>query len=477
MKNSVNPMVNFDLKAELKKQPGQFDGSYQLIHGQDLSSKKHMLTLSHSLTSKYKNPKDFTFGFKSKVSYPLVGFEGKLEYEETPKSLDYDVEVQYNDVKFGSELEMQINKKENGDFDLEFEIYGLDNKVQFKASREIQGDESKINNELKVNDDKMEVKGKIRHHLQTNNVNVGADLIVVLPSHDQPFKVNSGLKYNPSELDAHHKVTSGSVVIIDAAIKANKQGTANGNIKVNIKNMLVINGQLKSNKGNGNANLLVDAQSIKKQVKLESTFQVTVGSLYNIDVTLYPAFAQDKNQKIILSTHNQISPNSIDSKNNINLLNKKLSFNVNGQKTGDESNGKVSGEIELTLPDEQYVLGKLNSERKTVKDLINGHGVASIEYRKNKNAAGQKASIEATYKNTDPKQGLYDVTYNLAADDSNGKNINADIIIKRSKQGDQTLLQVEVSISYLVSFVLKIYYLLYSDYLIWPCFMNFVSFF
>ncbi|CAH1965494.1 unnamed protein product [Acanthoscelides obtectus] len=443
VQNSINPGANFNVKGEVKRQPDEYDANLQVIHGADLSSKTNRLNLAGKLVRKYKSPQDFLFKLEGKASYPLIGVNGELEVEQTPKSVKYDADLQYNDLKFGSELDVNINKKEHGDFDVDFEVYGMDKKVEFKASRQIQGEESKISNELVVNDAKIEVKGKIKHHLQPNNVDVGADLVVILPHHNAPFKVNSGLKYNAQEVDAHHKVVSGSTVIIDAFIKANRQGTANASIKVNVKDMLVVNGQLKANKGTGNGDILIDAQNIKKQVKMETTFTIQPPTTVNVDFTIYPQFATDKNSKVHFSTTNKLNPNSVNSKNVVDILGKQLAVNVNGQRTGDPMNGKLNAEAEVILPDNQYLLGKINGDRKEQNGVINGQGIFSLEYRVNKNTPGRKLSLKAVSKDTNPKEGIYDLNYNLAADISDGKNINADISIQASKQGDERTVNLQ----------------------------------
>ncbi|KAG5899642.1 hypothetical protein JTB14_036015 [Gonioctena quinquepunctata] len=445
VKNSINPLVNFNLKGEVKKTDdnSQYDTSFQLIHGADLSSKTNMITMANSFTKKWRSSNDFTVAAKHKLTYPLLGVNVAFEFEQTPKSFDYDLDFEYEDIKFGSELELELNTKTLGDYDIEFEIYGLGNRVEFKGNRLIEGEQSKINNELQVNGQKLEVKGTIKHHIQSASVDVGADLTIILPTHPTPFQVNSHFKYNHNEIDAQNKITSGSTVVVDAFLKANRNGNANGSIKVNVKNILVVNGQLKSTKGTGEANLLIDAQSLKKQVKLESTFQVHPGTTYNVVVTLYPTFNKDKNQKIILSTNNKISKTNIDSKNSITVLGKKLEANLKSSRTADDENEKLNGEVEVILPNNQYLLGKVNQDFKYSTGILNGVGASSLEYRKNKNAAGRKISVKGTFVNTNWKEALYDATYNIAADDSNGKNINADLSFKSLKQGETRKLQGE----------------------------------
>ncbi|CAG9832524.1 unnamed protein product [Diabrotica balteata] len=383
----------------------------------------------------------------NKVTYPLIGLVVNIEAREKPKSLDYDFDFQYNDIKFGSQLDFNVDKKSRGDFEVAFGIYGLENKVDFKSSRELEGaDKSKINNELDINGMKLQVRGLITHNIKPSSVDIGADLTVVLPTHPTPFKVDSGLQYNPTDFAAHNKILSGNVVVVDAFLNANKNGNANGSVKVNIKNVLVVNGQLKSVKGVGNGHIKIDAQSIKKVVKADSNFEIQPPTLYKVVVTLYPSFDKDPNQKIILSTNSKLSPTSIDTKNSVNLLGKVLEVNLNAAKSGDAENKKYNGEVEVILPNDQYLQGKVNGAYNKRNDILNGQGQASVEYRKNKNTPGRKLSLSGKYNNVNVKEGVYDVSYNLAADDASGRNVNADLNVKVLKEGERRVLDTSTKI-------------------------------
>ncbi|CAG9854324.1 unnamed protein product [Phyllotreta striolata] len=441
VKNTLNPTFNIHLKGETKRSEDltHFDSNWQVIHGQDLSSKTNILTLTNSFTRKFKNPNDFTFATKNKLTYPALGVHLQGDYEQTPNSVDYDLNLQYNDIKFSSELEAFINQKTHGDFDVEFQISGLENKVEFKASREVQGNEkSKINNELILNGLKLAVKGLITHNIKPSNVDVGADLTVILPTHPTPFKVDSFLRYNINELDVSHKVTSGNQVVIDVFLKANKNGNANGSAKIHVKNILEVTGQLKAVKGHGSGHLQVDALTIKKQLRLESTFDIQPASVYHVSLTLYPNYGEDKNQKLVVTTNTKLGAGSLDSKNSLDLLGKVLQVNLKGNKNHNDQNGKHGGEIEVILPTDQYLLGKAHGDyARTGDGAYDGNDFASLEYRKNKNNAGRKLSLTTKYKNVKPEAGLYDVSYTLSADDANGNNINSDLTFKVQKPGDK----------------------------------------
>lgn len=56
----------------------------------------------------------------------------------------------------------------------------------------------------------------------------------------------------------------------------------------------------------------MDAKTLKKSAKLETSFNI-LNPTYNLDVTLYPVFNEDKNKKIALSTKNKLTGAIIDS--------------------------------------------------------------------------------------------------------------------------------------------------------------------
>lgn len=190
--NSLNPNSNFDLRLETKSIPnqGKVQNSLQLTHGRDLSSKTNTIRLSNSVTYRNKGPEDFTYGTENKFSYPLVEVEAKFELEATPKTFNYDLEVQYKKDKIGSELSLKHCQKKFGDYDLEFEAYGLNNRLEIEAKREVLGDgeKSKIENSFELNGKKIEVDGTVNHRLQPQNIDFGTDLVIKISGQANPIK-------------------------------------------------------------------------------------------------------------------------------------------------------------------------------------------------------------------------------------------------------------------------------------------------
>lgn len=442
LKNSLNPAANVHLKGELAKSPEEIKNFFQIAHGGDFSDKNNIFTLENSLKHRNKGPQDYLLDTKNKLSYPGLGANFELEFQLKPNAAKYEADFQYGATKFGSELEYeQTPKKEGNDFKLEFGLYGFNNRVNIKGKRTITGDVSQIDNSYEINGKRTEIKGKIKHHVRPQDIDVGADLEVKVPQHNSPFKVLADFKLNSNEIDASHKITSGGTNYFDAFLKANKAGNANGSLKVNLKGQLVVTGQLKANKGSGNGDLLVELPGQGRSSKIDSTFTVHEPN-FNIVVNIYPIFNKDKSKKITLSTQTILKPHNLDSKNFIDFFGSKLEANVKGSQTGDIHNGKINGEAEVTLPNNCYFAGKVDREMKTVDHVLNGHAIGSLEYRPNKNQPGNKLSVKGNVKNTNPNEKIFDLNYQISAESATGKNLNFDLGIKRVPQGDKFLTQV-----------------------------------
>lgn len=164
------------------------ENKLNLVHGKDLKSKKHTLTLSQMLKYKYESAHNFNFETKNKVTYPQVGLEVQLDGKASNKHVNYDVHFAYEKFKVESELDAKVNQKHTGDYDIEFELEALTNKVKLEAKRDIAGEKSTLKNMLVFNGRKYSVDGTVNHHLKPNDINFGTDLTIKVHEKPDPIK-------------------------------------------------------------------------------------------------------------------------------------------------------------------------------------------------------------------------------------------------------------------------------------------------
>lgn len=120
----------------------------------------------------------------------------------------------------------------------------------------------------------------------------------------------------------------------------------------------------------------------------------------------------------------------------INVLGHKLAVNAKGSIKGQLYNGKINGEVEVTLPDERYLIGKVNLDRKVANNVVNGNGQLSVECRKNKNTPGRKISWNGQVKNSNLREGIYDGEHHLSIDSGEGYTFNTDLAFVLNKNGE-----------------------------------------
>lgn len=202
-----------------------------------------------------------------------------------------------------------------------------------------------------------------------------------------------------------------------------------------MKDFLVANGQLRVAKGVGNANIVLELARSHRKLKADGSFTVAAPT-YNVVLTLYPDFEKDNNQKLVLSTHNQLKSNLVDSKTFIEYSGQKLEVNFKGSVDGKINDGKLLTEAEVILPNNLYFATKFNRELRIVNGIANGNVFLSLDQRDNKNTPGRKLTIKGVLKNANLQEELFETTYNIVLENGHGSNLNADLGLKRVPHGD-----------------------------------------
>ncbi|KAK5638057.1 hypothetical protein RI129_012352 [Pyrocoelia pectoralis] len=320
--------------------------------------------------------------YLAKIGFTVSGNEQRSTYKPL---IQYN--VHYGALKTGSDLKLKWGGKSRSDYNLNFKVYGFDNKVEGHSSREVTNDKSKISNLLNVNGNKFQVDGTITHHCKRDDVNLGADLVIKIPG----------------------------------------------------PNFVVGNGQLKVTKGTGTAFVVMDFVKFHRKFKVDSSFTVAEPQ-YNLLLTVYPNFEKDDN-KLIFSTQNQVTSNFVDSKNFIEISGKKLEANLKTSSEGSINDGKQNGELEITLPTNHYFCIKFDRDHRMDKDSESGNLHIALEKRNDKNSPGDKLDIKGVLKDGNRDKGLYDLSYVISAESAKGKNINLQVRTKHQLQSEQHYLE------------------------------------
>lgn len=208
-------------------------------------------------------------------------------------------------------------------------------------------------------------------------------------------------------------------------------------MKVFVKTLIDASGSFTSTNGVGTGTMLIDLPKMSRKIKADTA--ITCKSpTHNAKLDVFFDHGKDNTKKMHIETNNQITKNSVESKNSIDFLGNKMEANVKGKMDGQMMDGKIDGDFDVLLPNGHYITGKMFRElHKSDKNLYNGNGHIALEHRPKKDGPGYKLDVKAQVKDTDANRKDFDLSYNVLARNYDGKDFQADIVLKHTHSGEQ----------------------------------------
>lgn len=364
---SSDPNIGFNLNWHLKKADNNLENKFFFVHGPDPNSQTNRLSLTQKAVYKLNN-KELLLSVSNELTYPIVNLKLKYEGELTQKSVSSDLELKYKKFNFGTELSAKVGMEKPGDYEVEFEAELMENGFELKAKRKVlDGQKSQFSNSLELKPGgKYTADALVLCNINKNNVNLQLDGDANL--NGKKVKINTVLESNPQSLNALLNAKVNDVSYIEFDLKNKRSPNPSGALVLNLKNYLAANGQYSYQNGKGNAKLDVDVPKIDR--KIQATGSLTVSGSKHVGelVLLYDA-SKDPNKRVKLSTTSDITKTSVDTKNILEIVDKKLELNGKGSMQGTLNNGQLEVEVDVTLPNGRHLVykGKRNSVKKDAK--------------------------------------------------------------------------------------------------------------
>lgn len=243
-----------------------------------------------------------------------MGLEGKLDLHATNKHVEYDFVIGYDKFKLKSELDAKLATKQLGEYDIEFELEVMNNKVELKAKRDIvQEEKSLITNSLEINGKKYSVDGTIIPHVKPNDIAIAADLVIKVADKPEPILLSATCISNLQKFDKQLKIYIGDNNVVNIVIKGVRGSNPSGTLNVFIAKLVDAKGQYKSTGGKGTGHVVIDIPKLNRKLKLETSVTCQ-DPTHNILLNVYFDFEKDNTKKLHIETNNEINPNSFDSK-------------------------------------------------------------------------------------------------------------------------------------------------------------------
>ncbi|XP_072754262.1 apolipophorins [Anoplolepis gracilipes] len=428
---SRDPNIAFDIDWEVRKDQHEFENNLVFVHGSDLKSEINRFTLKqHIITKLNQGSANFVLGGSNKISYPAAKLKLDLDGKLTPVSIDSDIEIAYDKFKFGLDLSAKRNKAKPGEYEVEFEAELLQNSIKLESKRTIvEPHKSKYQNKVELTPGgKYEADALVTYEKDNNRLNIEVDSNLDL--NGKKVKVFGSLNDHPGNVQSRVYVTVNDVKYVDFVLKLLRQGVyPQGNLSLNVKNYLNVNGQITAQNDKGNAQLNIDLLKINRKIKGTSDFVIS-GSQHNADIEILFDAEKDPSKRIKLSTVNDIKKNAVDSRNVIEILNNKLEVNGKGKLDGTFNEGELIFDADITLPNGRYMVykGKRTSAKKN--DKYNLHVNIEMEDHETKGGKSRKFTYTLDASDIDYKTSMFQSKWHITGTDFDGNKGQVDVNLK-----------------------------------------------
>ncbi|KAL0104310.1 hypothetical protein PUN28_017203 [Cardiocondyla obscurior] len=434
---SKDPNIGFNIQSELHREPNEYTYNLIFIHGPDQNSKINRFSLEHHAISKVNvEGQNSVIGGSTKISYPAAKLKLAVEGKLQSNSVDSKIAITYDKFKFGSKLFLEHSKAKAGnghEYELDFEAELLQNSIKLESKRTvIDPHKSKYKNKLElVPGGKYEADALVTYK-SDNHKNVNFEVDSDLKLDDKKIKVFTSLNVeHPNSIQSQAYLIVSDVKYVDFLLKLQRQGSnPQGSLTLDVKNYLNVAGQLSLKDGKGKAQLNIDLPKIKRKIKGTGDLTV-VGSQHNGDFELLFDVEKDPNKRIKLSTANDIKKNGIETKNVIEIMNHKFELNGKGKLDGSISEGELTAEADVTLPNGRYITGNVkHASKKDSNNKYNVHASGALEDHETKGGKSRKIEYNEEFLDVDYKTNTFKKNVQVKAVDFNGETGELELKLK-----------------------------------------------
>ncbi|XP_032678528.1 apolipophorins [Odontomachus brunneus] len=409
---SRDPNIGFDFTLEYQKNQHDIQSKLIFIHGPDLKSQVNRFSLNQHI---YYNPDPGTYilGGSSKMSYPALNLVFDVNGKIMPTLFEGDVDLNYGKFKFGTELLVKQHMVVHGDYEVQFEATLLQNSIKLESKRTIiDPHKSKYKNLIELSPGgKYEAEATVTYNNGKNKLDFEMDSNLNL--NGKKVKAICTFNGESTNINSRAIISVNDMKYVNFLLKLQKGANPYGNLVLNLKNYLNVEGEMSMQGDKGNAHLNIDLPKINRKIK--GTGDVTVaGTLYTGNFELLLDAEKDPSKCIKLSTVTDLKKNTIDSRNVLDILNYKIELNGKGKFDGTFKEGELIADMDLTLPNGRYLVYKVKrTSHKNENAKYDIHMNTVMEDCKTKGGESTKIIYDADAKNFDFTTFSYD--------DSNGK--------------------------------------------------------
>lgn len=432
--SAKNKQQSFSVTAESKGDKFVSEQTLIIVHGSDLNSQINRLTLHGKRKHKYVSPREFEVSIDNKISYPALGLLAKVEGKATPTSLGYDVEFKYDKFNLESEMSARTDISHPGDYEVEFEATVLSNSVEFNTKRETLGpNKKKLKTSLELRPGgTYKLQATLDYDVKPDNINTKLD--AELWVNGKAIEIDVGLEANPNKVNSRALVSAQNTKYVDFLLSLQRGANPDGNLKLNIANYLAANGKFRYQKGSGDAQIDINFPKLNRKITGHGEVSV-VGSKHTLKVDISYDASKDPKKRLKFSSDSDLTATSYDTKNVLEILDYKTIVNSRASTQGQKDNGRTVFNIDITLPNGRYIVGKGSRDVTTKDEIMDGKMEVELVDHETKGGRGRKYTHHAEIHNLNIKTSTFQAKHDVHLVNFNGEDIKILVGLKNLPAG------------------------------------------
>lgn len=428
--------------------------SFVLVYGKDLESRTKRIEVTYDYQFEKEEDKIRSLTYKNYVNIGPIPVKIKVNGSIRKNHVDYEFLAEYAKYAIATNLKSDWNRNALGDWSVQFDVSANKQKIEASSVRDIDeaAQKSSVTNQLKSSFGTLIVLNvKFDNELSRNNAEIFADGSIVLVKNQKPLKVDYKLSVKPKHAETSGKIVTDTTDLMKFNAVLNRNGgdanaPTTGTLEINVHDLVSVNGNYNSIKGDGKSDLVVSFARWDRKVKIETKYN-HVANKFDLRNDFYYNFEKDNSRHIAFDTKNKYTSTSFDSANEIDINGEKLQINVEGNGSGGFKKGKQNGKFLLRLPTQREISGSLERDVDVTSSKGTGQGIVKLTDKLPK-AGGKSRSLylEGSFKDANLASGLFDFTHKLTLVDFESKDIVVTTHVKHLPKGQYKMIGASVKV-------------------------------
>lgn len=422
---------------KIKKLPDfnyQYKDDIVLVYGKDFESTTKRIELLHEWEYEREKKTFKKLNTKNKVNIAPMSVKAEANGDVTLNHAGYTFAVHQAANSLGSTLAKDSNQKVAGDWNLKFDAHANKHKVEVSSARVI--DEAAKSSTVNVHGKSsfgtdVDFNAKFDNEITNQKAHIDIDTTIVLMKGYKPIKAEFDFSAVGKAGETKGKILYGTTeyVTFNGKLARASADTANGKFEASVHEFLTAHVNFNMLKEELKSDLVLNFIKFNRKVKVDTTYSRTASKL-DFHNDFYYDFEKDDTRYIGIDTKNKYSAQKINSVTEVNVNGEKFHLTIDGDRSGQYSNGKQTGQFTLRLPTQRELSGAFTRDVNLSGPKSTGHGTIKLTDTIASTKQSRSVEFEGHLKEGNREKGFFDLLYKLTLVNFDGKRLEANSQLK-----------------------------------------------